>query len=108
MTRLVVESKSGIVRLAILQSIAPQRKTIQDMVFEGGPGRLQFGLDARRLYVTNSFFRPWVDQIYRNLTKLVYFGAQSLSCVKGEEIKPKLFVRLLPLSRQVVAIRCIK
>uniref|UniRef100_A0A915ELX5 Uncharacterized protein n=1 Tax=Ditylenchus dipsaci TaxID=166011 RepID=A0A915ELX5_9BILA len=66
----VIHSSLGVDLLNIAcADFTPMHRTVGGRVWEGGPAKLQLSLDGRRLFVTNSFFRPWDEQIYPNLIK---------------------------------------
>ncbi|KAI1732990.1 56kDa selenium binding protein (SBP56) domain-containing protein [Ditylenchus destructor] len=50
-------------------NFSPRKRTVGGKTWEGGPARLQLSMDGRRLYVTNSFYRPWDEQIYPAMIK---------------------------------------
>ncbi|CAJ0950170.1 unnamed protein product, partial [Mesorhabditis belari] len=49
------------------EHLHPIRTIIKDCAFRGGPASLQLSLDGRRLYVGNSFYKPWDAQFYPEL-----------------------------------------
>ncbi|UYV70505.1 SELENBP1 [Cordylochernes scorpioides] len=47
----------------------PERPVVKGRPLRGGPQMLQLSLDGKRLYVTDSLFKPWDSQFYPDVVK---------------------------------------
>ncbi|UYV70506.1 SBP [Cordylochernes scorpioides] len=47
----------------------PERPIVKGRPLRGGPQMLQLSLDGKRLYVTDSLFKPWDSQFYPDVVK---------------------------------------